>query len=361
MSMAILGLATAEPARSIEQSEAARIAQTFLSEGREARLLPALFRRTQVRSRGSVLLEPRDGRGPKQSFYPPATGPTDRGPATALRMQRYAEESLPLAEAAAARSLELAAVRPEAITHVITVSCTGFFAPGLDIGLVKRLGLSPMVGRLHVGFMGCHGVLNAMRAANVTVLADPMSVVLLCAVELCSLHYRYGADPDALVANALFADGAAAMVGRAAANGEDAWRLVSSGSYLLPGAEDGMTWKIGDHGFEMALSSRVPDLIAAHLHPWMEGWLAKSGRRLEEIRAWAVHPGGPRILTSVAQALRLRETAIATSAEILARCGNMSSPTILFVLERLQAQGYRPPCVVLGFGPGLVAEAALLE
>ena len=166
MSMTILGLATAEPAQSIEQSDAARIARTFLSDGREARLLPALFQRTQVRSRGSVLLESGNGCGPRQSFYPPATGPADRGPATALRMQRYAEESLPLAEAAAARSLELATVRPEAITHLITVSCTGFFAPGLDIGLVKRLGLSPTVGRLHVGFMGCHGVLNAMQAAK---------------------------------------------------------------------------------------------------------------------------------------------------------------------------------------------------
>ena len=111
MSMTILGLATAEPAQSIEQSEAARIAQTFLSDGREARLLPALFQRTQVRSRGSVLLESGNGCGPRQSFYPPATGPADRGPATALRMQRYAEESLPLAAAAAARSLELAAIR----------------------------------------------------------------------------------------------------------------------------------------------------------------------------------------------------------------------------------------------------------
>jgi predicted naringenin-chalcone synthase len=276
-------------------------------------------------------------------------------------MQRYAEESLPLAEVAAARSLDLATIRPEAISHLITVSCTGFFAPGIDIGLVKRLGLSPTVGRLHVGFMGCHGVLNAMQAARATVLADPAAVVLLCAVELCSLHYRYGSEPDTLVANALFADGAAAMVGLASAGRKDPWRLVSSGSYLFPDCEDGMTWKIGNHGFEMTLSSRVPKLICGNLRPWLEGWLAKSGRRVEEIRSWAIHPGGPRILSSVAETLRLPETAIATSVEILAQHGNMSSPTILFVLRRLQEQGSRPPCVVLGFGPGLVAEAALLE
>ena len=361
MSMTILGLATAEPAQFIEQSDAARLARTFLSDGREARLLPALFQRTQVRSRGSVLLQSASGCEPRQSFYPPTVGPADRGPATALRMQRYAEESLPLAGAAAARSLELAMVPPEAITHLITVSCTGFFAPGLDVGLVKRLGLLPTVARLHVGFMGCHGVLNAMQAARATVRADPAAVVLLCAVELCSLHFQYGADADTLVANALFADGAAAMVGRASAGREVPWRLVSSGSYLLPDSADGMTWKIGDHGFEMTLSSRVPELICGHLRPWLEGWLARSGRRLEEIHSWAIHPGGPRILTSVAETLRLPETAIATSVEILARYGNMSSPTILFVLRRLQEEGHRPPCVILGFGPGLVAEAALLE
>lgn len=361
MSMTILGLATAEPSQSIEQSAAAEIARTFLSDGREARLLPALFQRTQVRSRGSVLLESGNGDGPSQSFYPPATGPSDRGPTTALRMRRYAEESLPLAALAAARSLQRAATDPATITHLVTVSCTGFFAPGLDVGLVMRLGLPPTIARLHVGFMGCHGVLNAMQAARSAVIADPAAVVLLSAVELCSLHYQYGDESDALVANALFADGAAALVGRASAAKEDAWRLVSSGSYLVPDAADAMTWKIGNHGFEMTLSSRVPELIGGHLRPWLEGWLARSGRRLEEVRSWAIHPGGPRILTSVAQALRLPETAIAPSAEILARCGNMSSPTILFILKHLQENGARPPCVVLGFGPGLVAEAALLE
>jgi predicted naringenin-chalcone synthase len=276
-------------------------------------------------------------------------------------MQCYAEESLPLAETAARKSLQRAAILPQAVTHIITVSCTGFFAPGLDIGLVKRLGLPPTVGRLHVGFMGCHGVLNAMRAARATVIADPEAVVLLCAVELCSVHYQYGVNSGTLVANALFADGAAALVGRASTQGEEQWRVVSSGSYLLPDAEDGMTWRIGDNGFEMTLSSRVPELICERLRPWLEEWLAKSGRRLEDIRSWAVHPGGPRILSSVAETLRLPDTAIAASAEILARCGNMSSPTILFILQRLQEQGSQTPCVVLGFGPGLVAEAALLE
>jgi predicted naringenin-chalcone synthase len=315
-------------------------------------------------------------------------------------MQRYAAESLPLAARAGAEALARAGVSPQEITHLITVSCTGFFAPGIDIGLIKRLQLPSTVGRLHVGFMGCHGVLNALRAATATVDSDPSAVVLICAVELCSLHYQYGGEADKLVANALFADGAAAIVGRGSdvggqrsdvgsqrsevggllpspvhgrgAGGEGSlkpqathlippWRVVSSGSYLLPDAEDAMTWRIGDHGFEMTLSPRVPDLICRHLRPWMSSWLATAGRRLEDIRSWAIHPGGPRILTAVAEALQLPPAAIDPSAEILAECGNMSSPTVLFVVERLQEQKAETPCVMLGFGPGLVAEAALLE
>jgi len=361
MSFSIDGLATALPERSIRQSAAATIAQTFLAGHRDGKALPALFRRTQVETRSSVLLEQSNGCGPRQSFYRPAAGPDDRGPATALRMQRYAEESLPLALAAARQALERASVCAREITHLVTVSCTGFSAPGIDVGLVKCLQLSPTVGRLHVGFMGCHGVLNALRAAKATVDADPSAVVLICAVELCSLHYQYGGGADKLVANALFADGAAALVGRTERTDKTNWRVVSSGSYVVPDGEEGMTWRIGDHGFEMTLSPRVPELICRHLGPWLQAWLTSAGRRLEEIRSWAIHPGGPRILTSVRDALQLPDTAIAPSAEILARCGNMSSPTVLFVLELLQQLQAELPCVMLGFGPGLVAEAALVE
>ena len=360
MSLAICGLATARPPQAIDQRAAAEIAQTFLRGERDARGLSVLFRRTQVRIRRSVLLEP-PGTTPRQSFYWPASGPQDHGPTTAVRMQRYAEESLPLAGAAAEQALVNAAIPPMAVTHLVTVSCTGFFAPGLDIGLIKRLGLPPTVGRLHVGFMGCHGTLNALRAAQAWVDADPAAVVLVCAVELCSLHFQYGCDPDTLVANALFADGAAALVGRSATSGDEAWRMVAAGSNLMPDAEDGMTWRIGNHGFQMTLSPRVPDLIGAHLRPWLKAWLASLGRRLEDLNSWAVHPGGPRILSSVAKSLGLSEATLATSAEILAECGNMSSPTVLFILQRLQQQGARRPCLALGFGPGLVAEAALLE
>ena len=362
MSLALAGLAVALPRKSIEQSAAAAIAETFLGGQRDGNTLRALFRRSHIRARGSVLLEEASGCEPRQSFYWRAAGPDDHGPSTASRMRRYAEESLPLAAEASSRALHDAGARPDEITHLITVSCTGFFAPGIDIGLVKQLDLRPTVARLHVGFMGCHGVLNALRAAQAIVDADASAIVLICAVELCSLHYQYGGEADKLVANALFADGAAALVGRSAAESQLPWRVVSFASFLVPDAEDGMTWRIGDHGFEMTLSPRVPDLIGRHVRPWLESWLTAVGRRMQDIGSWAIHPGGPRILTSVAAATSLPDIAIApVGRKSWPKCGNMSSPTFVFILERLMRQAAARPCVMLGFGPGLVAEAALLE
>ena len=152
----------------------------------------------------------------------------------------------------------------------MTVSCTGFRAPGVDIEVIKTLGLAATVQRTHVGFMGCHGALNGLRAARAFVEADPAARVLLCAVELCGLHYHYDWDPQRMVANALFADGAAAVVGvPESAAPSEAWRLAANGACLFPDSEDAMTWTVGDHNFEMTLSKGVPGLIARNLRP---GW-----------------------------------------------------------------------------------------
>jgi predicted naringenin-chalcone synthase len=276
----------------------------------------------------------------------------------------YREHAPPLAMAAASRALEQADVDPSAITHLITVTCTGFNAPGIDSALMTGLGLSPTTQRIQVGFMGCHGAINGLRVARALTLADSNACPLLCAVELCSLHFRYGWDEDRIVANALFADGAAAVVaaGRRSTDrvGID-WSVQDTGSCLVPDSEDAMTWRIGDHGFEMTLSARVPDLIARHLRPWLETWLDKNGLTLDSVGSWAVHPGGPRIVSAVCESLGLPADATAVSREVLAEFGNMSSPTVLFILDRLYRAGAARPCVALGFGPGMFAEAALLS
>ena len=164
------------------------------------------------------------------------------------------------------------------------------------------------------------------------------------------------------MANALFADGAAAIVGRRACSTDHApWSLAASASTIIADTTDAMSWRIGDHGFEMTLSPQVPDYIRRHLPGWLERWLGEHGLSVDEIGSWAIHPGGPRVLTACAEAVGLAGHLLDPSREILAEFGNMSSPTLLFILERLRDRGAARPCVLLGFGPGLAVEAALLR
>ncbi|MCE9590066.1 MAG: type III polyketide synthase [Planctomycetes bacterium] len=364
MGAILLGLGTAVPERSIGQGDAVTQAVTRCCTTTDhARLLPVLYRRTRVARRSSVLLEEPDGSGNPHPFFPPALTADDRGPTTAGRMVRYHELVGPLAESAARSALHDAGVASQRITHLVTVSCTGFVAPGFDVHLIKSLGLASTVERTHIGFMGCHGALNGLRVAAMIARADPDAVVLLTAAELCSLHFRYGWDPDKVVANALFADGAGAVVLSSNSMGEtpgNGWEVKAHGACLFPDSQDAMTWTLGDHGFEMTLSPRVPGLIEAHLRPWMESWLKKYGLRIGDVGSWAIHPGGPRIIGSALRALGLDENAAAVSQAVLAEHGNMSSATILFILRETKRIGVRRPCVALGFGPGLAAEAALI-
>lgn len=372
--LAVLSIGSAAPAGSIAQSDAGEAVRAIMRpDPREERALLAIFRRSGVTRRHSVLLPPGDAGTEgalQQGFFPPAVSAEDRGPGTGERMRRYAEHAGPLALRAAREALDASGLDAGAITHVVSVSCTGFAAPGFDVELVRDLDLAPTVARTHVGFMGCHGALNGLRAAH-AYCSDPAARVLLCAAELCSLHLQYGWDEGLVVANALFADGAAAAVlapahearpGDTAAGARGGgWRLRKSGSLLFPGTEDAMTWSIGDNGFAMTLSAQVPALIEGGLRPFLSEWLGRSGLALEDVATWAVHPGGPRILDAVEAALGLPREHTAVSREVLASHGNMSSPTLLFILQRLIARDAPRPCVALGFGPGLVAEVALFE
>jgi predicted naringenin-chalcone synthase len=366
MSLALVGFGTALPSTAITQAEAVRIAERICCRTAEqAELLPALYRQSGIRVRhlafsAEIMADVLQGTGHSGSVFLPRESPDDPGPTTGQRMRQYVREAGGLAIQAARQALQEAALAPRALTHLVTVSCTGFRAPGVDIELMKQLQLNPTIERTHVGFMGCHGALNGLRVARAFTAAMPSARVLLCAVELCGLHYHYRWSPKDMVSNALFADGAAAIVGVArAAAPPDAWQAAASGACLFPDTESAMTWSIGDHGFEMTLSTRVPDLLARHVRPWLAGWLADCGLRLEDVASWAIHPGGPRILSAVEKALDLRPEATAVSRGVLAECGNMSSPTVLFVLQRLRDRRAPLPCVALGFGPGLATEAAL--
>jgi predicted naringenin-chalcone synthase len=295
------------------------------------------------------------------SVFLPSGQDDDCGPTTAQRMEHYARLAPPLAVDASHRALSASGLSGADMSHLVTVSCTGFVAPGVDVALIQGLGLPSTVQRTHVGYMGCHGALNGLRVARAFAASEPGARVLLCAVELCSLHYHYGWNPSKMVANALFGDAAAALVGvcgTAAPAGS--WTVAASGSCLLPDSANAMSWTIHDHGFEMTLAKQVPGLIARCLRPWLQKWLFEQGVALGDIASWAVHPGGPRILSAVEEGLCLSREALGESRKVLAECGNVSSPTVLFILDRLRKANASRPCVMLGFGPGLMVEAALV-
>jgi predicted naringenin-chalcone synthase len=364
MGLAILGLGTALPDTALSQEQSVALTCRLSGlDGDAATLVSQIFQHTTIRQRHTVL-----GRqvvddllqgttSSRSPFLLSATN-TAHGPTTDQRMKEYVRLLPDIAVTAARRALAQAALAPAAITHLVTVSCTGFSAPGWDIALLRRLGLAPSTQRTHIGFMGCHGALNGLRVAKAYAEADASACVLLCAAEACTLHCQYEGSPKQLIANALFSDGAAALVGRCLPG--TAWNVLASGSCLLPDCAQAMTWEIGDHGFTMTLSAKVPELIQQHLRPYLEPWLATYDLSIPAIGSWAIHPGGPRILDAVEYALGLPTAATATSRAVLAECGNMSSPTVLFLLERLRREEAALPCVALGFGPGLTVEAALL-
>jgi predicted naringenin-chalcone synthase len=386
MKFQIAGIGAAVPQQFVTQADAARIVVEYLGAvAGQATTIPAIYRRAGVHRRHSVLLESStNGEPARQSFYPIAADADFRGPSTAVRMRRYEAHALDLAARAVQAALDDAAVAAGEIGHLVTVSCSGFSSPGVDIGLIERLGLPRHATRTHIGFMGCHGALNALRVAGALASADPGSRVLICCVELCTIHQQYSSDTEQIVASALFSDGAAALVGtvregeatdtpegeapaeppRSTAAREaaidNAWRVLDQRSLVLPETTEMMSWRIGDHGFHMTLSPEVPAVIHQRLRPWISAWLAEHALTVQEVRGWAIHPGGPKILTACAAALELGDACLAASQQVLAEFGNMSSPTILFILERLRRQCASRPCVALAFGPGLTIEAALL-
>jgi len=365
MSLSILSIGTAVPDTVVTAAQAEAVARALCNSPNGAAWLPKIYAGTGITTRHlsitrAVLDDVIAGSKHSGSAFLPTGDVDDAGPTTARRMVHYAEHATPLALKAARQALERSTLASRDITHLVTISCTGFQAPGVDVALIKGLDLALTTERTHVGFMGCHAALNGLRVARGFADADAASRILVCAVEVCSVHYHYGFDAQRAVANSLFADGAAALIGVPDSEGpDDAWRLAASGACLFPDSEAAMSWSIGDHGFVMTLSRQIPALIGRSLAPFMIGWLARHGLALADVATWAVHPGGPRIVTAVEEALGLDTSATAASRAILDEYGNMSSPTILFVIDRLRRGNAPRPCVAIGFGPGLNAEVAL--
>lgn len=339
------------------------------------RLVTASFDGSGIETRHTVLTElDLTADAPDPQFYDRESGAL-LVPGTKARNETYAREADRLFVAAAQGAI---AADPDItasdITHVVTVSCTGFHAPGPDYAIVRGLGLSDAVQRYHLGFMGCYAAMPALRAATQFCLADPTAVVLVVSVELCTLHLRSSDDPDTIIASSLFSDGAAAALVTARSFEADvpAFSLDGFHTAIVPDGKDDMAWTIGDSGFEMVLSTAVPQLIGENIDEALRPlWAAEDalveafddGRIGAAVQHWAIHPGGRSILDRVQGRLQLSDGQLHPAREVLRTCGNMSSATVLFVLQRIlddpdALAGQR--VAAMAFGPGLTAESAML-
>ncbi|MEM8551696.1 MAG: type III polyketide synthase [Pseudomonadota bacterium] len=275
-------------------------------------------------------------------------------PDTAARMKVYDREAAPLA-AKAARKLPPDALA--SVTHLIVTSCTGFAAPGVDVQLLAALGLPLTTQRTMIGFMGCYAAINAMRLADAIVRADEDAVVLIVSVELCTLHLQETDDLEVVLSFMLFGDGCAAAL---VSGREEGFRLTGFKTALMPAADDLITWHVGQQGFDMRLSGEVPGALAAAL-PDAVRELEPRGPAAVDL--WAVHPGGRSVLDAVERSLGLCETVLTPSRAVLRENGNMSSPSVLFVLSHMldgaPAAGARG--LAMAFGPGLTAEGMRFE
>ncbi len=265
-------------------------------------------------------------------------------PSTAARMALYEPHALQLAMQAV-RTLE-----PDGVTHLIVASCTGFSAPGLDFQIMQAAGLPASTQRTIIGFMGCFAAVNGLKMADQIVRAEPAARVLVVNLELSSLHLQEDfQDVPKMLSFLLFADGAAAALVTADPAGIALGRFQAT---VIPQSHHLITWHIGDTGFQMHLSGQVPGRIRR--------WLPEHAAALlppETPRLWAVHAGGRSILDAVQQALRLAPDALRYSREILRNYGNMSSATLMFVLNSILGDAdARGPGMAMAFGPGLTVE-----
>lgn len=354
----IHSISTANPSFKISQNVIAEFMEQAMGLSDEsARKLKAVFKLSGIKQRYSVLQDYQYSDPEKWSFYP--KNDNQAYPGTEKRMAIFQKEAIPLAHDCLAPIFK--DNEPESFTHLITVSCTGMYAPGLDIQLQKQLGLTPDIERTGIHFMGCFAAINALKSAYHICRSQPEAKVLILCLELCTLHFQEKFDEDNLLANTLFADGAAATI-VSNEQSKGALELVGFRSIIDDDSEKDMAWHIGNQGFEMRLTSEVPNIIESKAKSLMHALLQRYGINTNAIKHYAIHPGGKRILQAIEKSLQLPEEANRSAYQVLRDYGNMSSPTILFVLnamrQQIKADEY---CMGFAFGPGLTMESFLVK
>jgi alkylresorcinol/alkylpyrone synthase len=321
----------------------------------EKKRLRTMYARSGIEYRYSCISDFSEATSSKELFI------GDEEPSVSNRMELFFRKGLPILAQAAKQSCD----DPNQITHLITVSCTGMAAPGLDLLLCKELNLPLEINRSSVNFMGCYAFFHALKIADAYCIANPNAHVLVAGIELCTLHFNKINTTDQLAANLLFGDGAAACLVSAQKPSHNKYFEINQFySAIIPKGEQDMAWRIDEKGFLMTLSAYIPQLIEEGISTIVGKALETSGLSKDNIIHWAFHPGGRKILDKLVSELALENNLPQASYEVLKQVGNLSSVTLVFVLNQLLTQdSYSPKQTTFaaGFGPGLTIETMVLN
>ncbi len=360
----INAIGTSIPAHRIPQREIANfmVKAHKMNNGEEQRL-HALYRATGIEHRHSVIDD--YARSSDYEFYPNSEH-LEPFPGTAKRMELYRDSALDLSVESVRNCLsQVPDFDPRTLTHLITVSCTGMYAPGLDIELVTALDLDLTIKRTCINFMGCYAAFNAIKTAAAFCNAQPNANVLVVCTELCSIHFQKEHTDDNLLSNAIFGDGSAALLVRPEPLSGFNLETSAFQCALYPEGTQEMAWAVGDLGFEMKLSAYVPGIIERGITDLSKDLLQQLDMVKEDIDYFAIHPGGKRILEVIEKELNLSKHDNRFAYQVLKTYGNMSSPTVLFVLkallEELTEADSEKHVLSFAFGPGLTLESMLLK
>lgn len=360
----VTSIGTANPAHALPQEVVADFMIRAMQLGNDdARKLRVLFRASGIDMRYSVVED--YGKTEDFHFFENTPG-LEPFPSTRRRLELYRRHALALSLEAVHNCLSrVPQLRKDSLTHLVVVSCTGMYAPGLDIDLVKALGLSASVERTCINFMGCYAAFNAFKLAAAACASHPHARILIVCTELCSIHFQKENKEDNMLANALFGDGSAAALVEPEPRKGINLKLEQFRCELATEGEHDMTWTVGDLGFEMRLSSYVPEIIRTGIRNLTRSLLSKINLSFSEISFYAIHPGGKKILEAIEAELGVTKNQNRFAYDILRNFGNMSSATVLFVMaaqwKELTSADQGKRMLSIAFGPGLTLESMLIQ
>ncbi len=325
----------------------------------EARKLAFMYRQSDIETRYTVLADYTQPNNEEHWNFI-TSSQDDPLPNLDERMKIYNREALPLSVQAINNCLK-DILSPKEVTHIITVSCTGMSAPGLDLQIAEAMDMRPEIFRTSVNFMGCYGAVHALKLAKLICDSTPASNVLIVATEFCSIHFQKEYTPDSASSTILFSDGSAAVLVSNCISTERKVELSNFYSKVAYRGKKDMAWELSHKGFIITLSSYIPDLIEQDIAALVDEAAKHSGLEIKDITHWCIHPGGKKILSAIQKQLHLKDDDMRYSKNILSNYGNMSSPTVLFVLKEILENLDDKPANIFGtaFGPGLTMETFL--